>query len=197
MVVDDFNHDKILDRALNYGSLVQVMLGKGDGTFTSGKFVGVSTMDAIVAGDFNHDGNPDLAVTTNQFSRDGVAIFLGKGDGSFGAPVLTSVDLEGVALATADFDGDGNADLVVGGFESSHILVLLGNGDGTFPSQASYWTNLQYAGALVTADINKDHLPDILSVDEFGNCVSVLLNNSAGGSGSIRAGGGSPVRLVN
>src|SRR5690348_14792050 len=134
MIAVDFNHDKKLDLAVDYGYSIQILLSNGDGTFSQGNFVSVGYMGALVAGDFNNDGTPDLAVTTNQNGREGVAVIPGKGDGSFGAPVITGDDLNGLALATADFDGDGNADLVVGGFESSHIVVLLGNGDGTFPS---------------------------------------------------------------
>jgi hypothetical protein len=86
----DFNGDGKLD--LVYGGInaVGILLGNGDGTFTALPQMPVPDGPAeIVVGDFNHDGIPDIALS--RFVQGGgngfVSIFLGNGDGTFGARV--------------------------------------------------------------------------------------------------------------
>lgn len=111
----------------------------------------------VVSADFNNDGYPDLAVTDNNGT---VQIFLGKGDGTFTAGASISLFAGGgsgvpVSIATGDFNGDGNADLVVQGHN-----ILLGNGDGTFTVGTSTPNaNGQFAQI---GDFNQDGYADIL-----------------------------------
>lgn len=102
--VGDFNHDGTLDVAAlvsqqggGVSDSVVIVLGKGDGTFTSGATYPVGPNAVSLAiGDFNGDGNPDIVVadagTNANQSRDGnIAILLGKGEGTFDVPVKIPV----------------------------------------------------------------------------------------------------------
>ena len=91
--------------------------------------VGVSPQ-AVVAGDFNNDGIPDLAVVNGRSNT--VSILLGNGDGTFNnGPVLTTG--QGPSdIAVADFNGDGNLDLAIVNDSSTTLTIYLGNGNGTF-----------------------------------------------------------------
>ncbi|MGH9595953.1 MAG: FG-GAP-like repeat-containing protein, partial [Edaphobacter sp.] len=92
--------------------------------------VGTNPQD-VVAGDFNGDGNVDLAVL-NSGSKT-VSILLGNGDGTFNVLGTTYSTGNGpVALVTGDFDGDGNLDLAVLNATDQTVWVRLGNGNGTF-----------------------------------------------------------------
>jgi hypothetical protein len=134
-----------------------------------------SSAVAIVSGDFNNDGIPDLAIADQSGN---IQIFLGKGDGTFtaGASINPLYEGEGMgmepSLATGDFNGDGNLDIVVNGHH-----ILLGNGDGTFtvgaPVYNIYGTNAQ------VADFNHDGKADIV-VFTGDSDFQVLLGNGDG-----------------
>src|SRR5262245_6815389 len=70
---------------------------------------------AIVVGDFNADGIPDVAVVDDeplaQDGRDGrVSVFLGFGNGILRPPLRFPAGKTPVAMGAADFDGDGHPD---------------------------------------------------------------------------------------
>jgi hypothetical protein len=104
--VADFNGDVNLDIAgggtnLHGGSIIRVILGPGDGTFSAPKIT--SGCGPVVVGDSNGDGKLDVISC-----RGGV--MFGKGNGTLGAVVGSS---GASALAVADFNGDGRPDLVL------------------------------------------------------------------------------------
>jgi hypothetical protein len=122
-----------------------------------------------VAGDFNNDGHLDLAT--------GGQIFLGKGDGTFLAPL--TVNYSGVFCASADFNGDGNLDLI--GNDGTGFSILLGKGDGSF--QAAKFTPITGTlRSLAVADMNGDDKTDVVAgVDTgSGGQVQVYLGNGDG-----------------
>lgn len=116
----DFNKDGKLDVVVaNRGDdTITILLGDGQGGFApaAGSPVGgFSFPRAIGIGDFNGDGNPDLAVVNESLNSSvgTVSILLGNGAGGFvaasGSPV--AVGPGPVSIAVADFNGDGNSDL--------------------------------------------------------------------------------------
>lgn len=56
---------------------------------------------AIVTGDFNGDGVPDIATANEGVTT--VSVALGKGDGAFSTSVSIQVGVSPVALVAADF----------------------------------------------------------------------------------------------
>jgi hypothetical protein len=83
--VGDFNRDGNLDLTITLFSrdrTVSILLGNGDGTFQAPVNYGVGVSPFSVAtGDFNGDGELDLAVANE--GSDTVSILLGNGDGTF------------------------------------------------------------------------------------------------------------------
>jgi hypothetical protein len=144
---------------------------------------GLTTPDSafrVVAADFNRDGNIDLAVSP--FGSNGVQVFLGRGDGTFGPPVEYAPGEGPTGLAVGDLNNDGNPDIVIS--NDAGVIVLLGNGDGTFQSPVNYAT-AGYAGAVVLGDFNNDGNLDIATADNSTEtvtcqCISVLLGNGDG-----------------
>jgi Bacterial Ig-like domain (group 3)/FG-GAP-like repeat/S-layer homology domain/FG-GAP repeat len=142
---------------------LSIFLGNGDGTFQAAEnlTLGLYAL-AIAVGDFNGDGNADLAVGTNHVST--MYVLLGNGDGTFQPPITFTVSFDDpiTGVATADFDGDGKADLAVttfGTIGSETLVVYLGNGDGTFKATQTFTPN--DAVNLVVGDFNGDGKPDL------------------------------------
>jgi hypothetical protein len=106
VAVGDFNRDGNLDVVV--GDLVTVFLGNGDGTLQPGtEYFGAEGNVAV--GDFNSDGNLDIA--TQEYPL-GLAVFYGKGDGTFGDAQLYSTGPNGLSLIVDDFNNDQQPDVV-------------------------------------------------------------------------------------
>jgi hypothetical protein len=125
---------------------------------------------SLAIGDFNNDGNLDLAVVNGCGDTDctgqnaTVSILLGNGDGTFQSQKEYAVGLSSQSIVTADFNGDGNLDLAVTNTGSGSISILLGNGDGTFQPQIAVLVG-HYPTALATADLNGDGRPDLAFIE--------------------------------
>jgi len=88
--------------------------------------------EIIAVGDFNNDGNQDLAVDVTGF--DMVAIFLGDGKGGFTLKGHYQTDTLPKGLAAGDMNGDGNKDLVSCTAWGYTMQLLLADGIGGFSS---------------------------------------------------------------
>jgi hypothetical protein len=110
IAVADFNQDGHTDVAVGnnddvvytMGGDVSLYLGRGDGTFLAQTKFGAGTFynaRSVAAGDFDHDGSPDLAIA-NAY---GVAVLFNRGPAADadGDGVLDAVD------SCTDTDGDG------------------------------------------------------------------------------------------
>jgi hypothetical protein len=207
----DFNGDGTPDLAvvLSDQSAVQILLGDGQGNFTLGSLVpGAITAPcssgyfrsrcSIAVGDFNHDGRPDLAITSDLadvFTADNkVYVFLGNGDGTFtpaaGSPV--TVGSFPVQVKTGDFNSDGLQDLVVANGNDNTLSILLGNGDGTFtPAGGSPVPVGSFPFFLAVADFRLKGMSDIAVTNADDSTVSILWSN---GDGTFTEASGSPVQ---
>ena len=67
------------------------------------------------------------------------------------------------SVATADFDGDGIADLAVANRGTDDVSVLLGNGDGEFPAAVQYGAG-DYPSGVAVADFDGDDVEAALDV---------------------------------
>ena len=115
---------------------------------------------ALVVGDFNGDGKPDLIV--GNYSTSSISVLLGNGDGSFQAPMNSPLGITLGAVAVGDFNGDGKTDLAAA--SGNVIRILIGNGDGTFQAGVSFTIGSSISvQALVVSDFNGDGKPDLAS----------------------------------
>lgn len=132
---------------------------------------------AIVAADFNADGNVDLANANHDDNT--VSIFLGNGDGTLTSKGTLATGLGPVALIAADFNNDSIPDLAVVNQTDNTVSIFLGNGDGTFTLKGTFATGKNPVAA-VAADFNGDGHLDLAVVNQGDNTVSILLGNGDG-----------------
>lgn len=87
------------------------------------------------------------------------------------------------ALAVADLNGDGYADIAVPNHNLATVSVLLNSGAGTFPNRASYPVGA-VPEDVVIHDLDLDEIPDLAVANFNSGTVSVLLGK---GDGTFRA----------
>ena len=185
-VAFDVNRDGRMDLVGIGLTTARVMLGNGDGTFRPTVEYPVSASaqpQAIVAGDFNRDGVPDLMVTLNDPGIN-LALITGFGDGSFGPPThfANATGFDSPAIAAVDLDNDGNLDVVVGHslacyqapcIPATSITVMRGRGDGTFEAARVIDVGSDTA-AIAVGDFNRDAFSD-LAIASSSSRVHLLL----------------------
>ncbi|NYF54053.1 beta strand repeat-containing protein, partial [Tunturiibacter gelidoferens] len=187
----DFNGDGKLDIAVaSAANKVNILLGTGTGTFTTGTTLTAGLTPIVVAvGDFNNDGILDLAVTNAVGNS--VSIFFGRGNGTFQNQVIYLTGITPSAVAVGDFNNDGNADLAITNQASNTVTVLLNNGNGTFTA-APFSPFTVGAGPLnlIVSDFNGDGKADIAVTNFATVSVSILLGD---GTGNFSQASGSPI----
>jgi len=171
----DVNGDGIPDITLNFSDgLLYGALGTSDGKFAAPRIVASQVMEYFpdywaqdwALTDVNGDGFPDM-VARNFFD---VAVWLGKGDGTFADPKeFNTNEFDGYvnSMAVADFDGDGKADIASTIWDGNAACIFKGFGDGTFAAPKSVGApngspTTQNGVRSVVADLNGDGLSDIV-----------------------------------
>jgi hypothetical protein len=183
-IVGDFNGDGHLDLISELDGSVEYEVssgapqvtrsklyfaaGNGDGSFKNGGLIatGPSTgasFAPLAAGDFNGDGNLDVACGNGA----GVQVFPGNGDGTFGKPIVTSQGGATPALTAdlvvADYDEDGNLDLAfLDANNSNQPTIMFGAGAAQFGYPSVLGNGIASLQAIGEGDFNGDGIPDLM-----------------------------------
>ena len=179
LVAGDFRNNGLTDLAVAssnffFGDTIDVLLGKGDGTFQDPASIslgsGVSPA-AIVAADFTGNGILDLATAdANGSGTDDYSVLLGNGDGTFGLPTpIRLVDRAGFPPRSrrAISPATDSTDLAITRTSPDSLQVQLSNGDGTFSDPSV--NDLVRRETPLVADVNGDGAPDVSVVDAAGD----------------------------
>ncbi len=164
LTIADFNKDGNPDVAVSLitANQVAILLGDGTGRLSASPngFLTTGQAPTVMAhGDFNGDGNVDLAVGN---SSDGtLTILLGDGKGSFTSVPASFAGYFPQGLAVGDFDGDGIPDLAVtiGSGPSGYsplLNILLGDGQGAFVRTPPQFALTDFPVGVALGDFNGD-----------------------------------------
>jgi hypothetical protein len=178
VAVGDFNRDGKQDvMALDYADNVEILRGKGDGTFRDPLPFPSGTSEAygLVVGDFNGDHRPDYAVASCDVNK--VYVMLAKSHGlAFKAPVGYHAGSCSYQPGKADVNRDGNLDLLIPNYLNGTLDVLRGRPDGTFRDVRRFPATEGANYSVAAGRLNADKSPD-LAVPDYGNSkVAILLN---------------------
>ncbi len=137
----------------------------------------------IAIADINHDGHLDILVANSGDHTLGV--LLGDGQGHFHpapGPLCPTGDGPN-DIATGDFNGDGNLDVVIANTGTPYLTILLGDGKGGFkPSPHSPFATNSYphVHGVAVGDFNGDGKLDVVT-DSWGHDqILLLLGDGAG-----------------
>ena len=156
-------------------------LAIGQVTFSSTQYGSGTYPERPVTGDFNRDGKPDFATMTN---GNQLTIYLNTGSGKFAQKASYSVvtNFNETRIDTADLNGDGILDLVIGKQYDSTFEIWWGNGDGTFTFGKDVNIGAGDSLDFALGDINNDGKVDFVYQynDDTSSYVHVLLNDGTG-----------------
>jgi hypothetical protein len=179
VVIGDFNSDGKLDVAAGNA----VLLSNGNGTFQGIQY-GPGGGGFFVIGDFDKSGTPGLAAVGSDIN-----IYRNSGGGMLS--LTQSYIYQGWStvegIVTADFNGDGNPDLVVSAVDPVSFLwsysVLIGNGDGTFQAPVYYPQSSavrNYVTSVIAADFRNNQKVDVAIAGVDSQSFELLLGNGDG-----------------
>lgn len=135
-------------------------------------------------GDFDNDGDLDLAITGNSSSGPVSRVYINISGGFTMLDTLELFPLMGGAIKWGDFNQDGFLDLIQSGHETSgagHTILYRNTGTGSLvqePASLNNWAN----GDIALGDFDQDGLLDIVlsgSVNtNLGNGLTTLYENN-------------------
>ncbi|MCB1590349.1 MAG: VCBS repeat-containing protein, partial [Xanthomonadales bacterium] len=207
IVAARFGDDAHLDIALSLEGRDQVVVlfGDGNGAFLQSATFFINDPIGLVAGRFSGgDSELDLAVVSREDRT--VTIFEGdSGDFDEGNTyaISSSSEVLSSGIATGDFDGDGDDDLVAlnrriqttGADENA--VILFGANNGVFAVGPSYDVGFG-PNQVEVADLNRDGLLDLAVASSRIFSATVVLGDGTGGFGTPASfpAGGNPLDVA-
>jgi hypothetical protein len=178
VVLADFNRDGIKDivyvnNGININGSVTTLLNNGNGTFGAARVLSAGDLpDDVAVGDFDGDGNTDLAIANSYLSL--VTIVLNDTQGTFtnGYSELGGGDTP-TSIAAGDFNGDGRLDFAVTSWGTGGISVFLNQGNYNFAHAGTQFV-LQRPVDLEAGNLDGDSLPDLVAVNQGNGTISVF-----------------------
>jgi len=162
---------------------VVILLNRGDGALSAPRLVPVGSqcVDLAIA-DFDLDGRPDIAVAA--MIDDGpdvanVGVLFNNGDATMSPPLPIHTAAPGLPgdVIAADFDGDGDEDLVITNWNDDSLTTIINRGHRRFrafdrTTETGHWPHM-----LAAADFDRDGDVDLAVTNTFDDDVGILLNN--------------------
>lgn len=185
----DFNNDGVFDFAIANPLVNTVAIYAGtvdpvtsaitfslQTTLTSGTTVGAAPI-ALAVGDFDNDGNDDIA--SANAGENSLSVFLGTGAGTFGTASQVALPGTPVSIASGDFNGDGLDDVTALSSTGTISQLNWSNVSKSFANPV----NSVFSGfpaTIALGDINGDAVLDAVVAEPAANKIGVYLGQANG-----------------
>jgi hypothetical protein len=187
VAVGDFNNDSRLDIVVanSWNSNIGILLGYGDGTFSSQKTHSTgdhSNPVYVTVSDFNNDSRLDVLVVNQDIQT--VMIFLGNGNASFPNKLSYSTGNSSHPLSAVlgDFNRDALMDIATVNSGNYNLGVMLAVANLNFSSETTFSTGSSPGPRYVVInDFNNDNRLDIAVANYITNNIGVFLADANGG----------------
>ena len=191
----DVNRDGILDVAC-VGADLYVLYGNGNGTLTNATTFSLApavAMHSMCSGDINRDGYPDIAAAgLSSAGEPLIVVAWGWPEPSFVSHPTFPMSGQRAELHLGTAEGNGRPFLYMLDPQTSRVEIF---DLSTFTSAGSYAVDVA-PGGLALGDLDRDGLPDVVTVNSLNSNISVLLHgpNTVTGVAAI-PGAPRPARL--
>lgn len=207
---NDGNLDVLVHTSIGYGQMpsdpssrLEVLLGDGKGAFkkistVSGipdfipdgdpQSIGSVTARSIATGDFNGDGNQDVAIQfknwiiKKQMWEYPLKVYLGKGDGTFQLPYTVTSNPQITRIVGGDLDADGRTDIVAVDYEAvpsvARIWLYRQVPDGSISSMPLQYQSYVAGASVDVADLNGDGRSDLVVAFDGQEKIGYYLQNN-------------------
>jgi FG-GAP-like repeat len=165
----DFNHDGYRDMVSSWMTTYSNTSGadisindKQGGFYEEVSYGSPAALSDMKVGDFDGDGNPDVA-TVHGYSSRQIAIYAGNGTGTLLKPSTTTGFPEGLTkMIAGDFNTDGKDDIfVVDAAGKAYAMLSHGNGILTVAPNSPFVVGNSLS-ELQKGDFNLDHKMDLI-----------------------------------
>jgi len=155
-----------------------ILFNLGNGTFSQkvDYYIG-SNIRSITAGDFNRDGNIDIALT--RVYPHFMSVLINDGYGAFNNKIEYNVDEYTSEIYSVDLNNDCYLDIIVATYGYVNISIFINLGDGNFAPK--FDVNVGASPNYIHgADFDKNGRPDLVVGNVSSGDISVLLNYNDG-----------------
>lgn len=192
LLVEDFNNDNNLDLVVSYhysnyrgSDYLSLLHGNGDGTFQAATdYPAAYLTNRLIAGDFNNDNALDVVASHNST----LEMYAGNGTGFMPYTTAANLIVGGGLYDTADFDKDGNLDIVKTNYimdgVTNKVSLYMGKGNGTFQVNSSITELKPNPTTVHAADFNGDGNADVAVSYPWGNKIAINFGNGDGTFGA-------------
>jgi hypothetical protein len=135
---------------------------------------------SVAVGDFNGDSDPDLAVAKASPGSQGVSILTGSAGGTFASAGSITTGGDPRFIATGEFNGDSDPDLVLVRNGANDVSILLGAAGATFTGPANFSTGGLGPISLAIGEFNGDSDPDLAVANAGSDDIAILLGATGG-----------------
>jgi len=180
-VAGDFDDDGNMDVAVHSTDGFSILMGNGNGTFDNpvvyvSANIGEGGDRTICTGDFNGDGNLDLA--GSRIAANNVAVVYGNGNGTFSAPDIYTDGMNySRVLVSGHLNNDSFEDIVICSNSSDEVFVYFGTASQNLTSPVILDTPGAPEG-LSIFDANEDGANDLVVVAPNANVFYLFEGNN-------------------